>query len=178
MQIGIRHILPVLALFVILSGAAFSKWYQFGWQYKGVLCGCALWASVSVASYYPQMIPYFNELVSDRKTAYKFLADSNLDWNQDEWVVDDYLKRNPDVLLNPPAPVKGRILVRGNLLAGVSPEKLTTGSGKGSLNQSDRWATHTFCLISHNRSFHTDIATVRCKHFEFLFRVATPDSVN
>jgi hypothetical protein len=120
-QVGIRHILPVLAIFVIVSGAAFRDWCQSGWRYRALLCGCLLWAAVSVGSYFPDMIPYFNELHADRKTTYKILSDSNLDWDQDAWEVGDFLKKNPDVVLDPPAPVAGRILVGGNLLAGVCP---------------------------------------------------------
>src|SRR5436305_1063618 len=69
------------------------------------------------------MIPYFNEVLTDRKMAYRFLADSNLDWGQDEWVVEKFLKSNADVVLDPRQPVVGRILVSANLLAGVEPRK-------------------------------------------------------
>ncbi len=120
-QIGIRHILPVLAIFVVVSGAAFSPPRQPRWPYRALLSGCVLWTAASVGSYFPQMIPYFNELLPDKKMAYQILADSNLDWGQDGWVLEDFLKRNPDVMLDPPAPVTGRILVGGDLLAGVDP---------------------------------------------------------
>jgi hypothetical protein len=69
------------------------------------------------------MIPYFNEILTDRKLAYRFLADSNLDWGQDHWVVRRFLKSNPDVILNPRQRVAGRILVSANFLAGVLPPK-------------------------------------------------------
>lgn len=122
-QIGIRHILPVLAIFVIVSGGAFANWHQSGWRYRTLLCGCVVWTVISVGSYFPHMIPYFNEFLTDRRMAYRILADSNLDWNQDAWVVQDFLRKNPDVVLNPPTPVTGRILVRGDFLAGVFPRK-------------------------------------------------------
>ncbi len=120
-KVGIRHILPSLAIFVIVSGAAFADWHQSAWRYRALLSGCLLWIAVSVGSYFPHMIPYFNELLTDRKMAYQILADSNLDWEQDGSVVNDFLRKNPDVVLNPAAPMAGRILVRGNLLAGVCP---------------------------------------------------------
>ena len=122
-QIGIRHILPALVIFAILSGGAFHAWSKFSSRRKLLLAGCLLYAAVSVASYFPHMIPYFNEILTDRKLAYRFLADSNLDWNQDDWVVGRFLKSNPDVILNPKQRVAGRILVDANAIAGVFPRK-------------------------------------------------------
>ena len=122
-QIGIRHILPVLAIGAILSGAAFAEWARFSARRKLFLAGCLLYVVVSVSSYFPHMIPYFNELIPDRKLAYRYLADSNLDWGQNDWLVERFLKSNPDVILDPEQRVAGRILVSANLLAGVSPPK-------------------------------------------------------
>ena len=122
-QVGIRHIIPVLVIFVVLSGGAFQAWTEFSMRWKLLLVGCVLYAAVSVGSYFPHMIPYFNEIVTDRRLAYRFLADSNLDWGQDTWIVDRFLKSNPDVIVEPKEPVAGRILVRGDLLAGVWPRK-------------------------------------------------------
>ncbi len=75
--------------------------------------------AASAASYYPQMIPYMNEWVHDRRFAYQILSDSNLDWGQNQEIVDHYLQNNPDVILNPIQPVTGRVLVRANCLTGV-----------------------------------------------------------
>jgi hypothetical protein len=120
-QIGIRHILPVVAIFVVLSAGAFASWAELSLRRRVLLGMCVLWSAVSVATYYPHMIPYFNEIVTDRRLAYRYLADSNLDWQQDQWVVDRFLQANPDVVLNPPRPVAGRVLVSANLMAGVFP---------------------------------------------------------
>jgi hypothetical protein len=69
--------------------------------------------------YYPHLIPYMNEWAGDRRFTYRLLADSNLDWGQNEPVVRDFLARNPDVLLNPEEPVCGRVLMSANRLTGV-----------------------------------------------------------
>jgi hypothetical protein len=122
-QVGIRHILPVLVIFAVLSGGAFQAWTEFSMRRKRLLVGCVLYVAVSVGSYFPHMIPYFNEILTDRKLAYRFLADSNLDWRQDTWVVERFLHDNPDVILEPKERVAGRILVRGDWLAGVWPRK-------------------------------------------------------
>ena len=122
-QVGIRHILPALVIFAILSGGAFQAWAGFPLRRRLLLAGCVLYAAVSVGSYFPHMIPYFNEILTDRKLAYRYLADSNLDWKQDAWEVQRFLKNNPDVILEPKERVTGRILVNANLLAGVWPPK-------------------------------------------------------
>jgi Dolichyl-phosphate-mannose-protein mannosyltransferase len=122
-QIGIRHILPALVIFAILSGGAFHAWKEVSSRRKLLLAGCIVWAAVSVGSYFPHMIPYFNEILTDRKMAYHFLADSNLSWGQDSWVVERFLKSNPDVILDPQQRVAGRILVNADYLAGVFPRK-------------------------------------------------------
>jgi ABC-type multidrug transport system fused ATPase/permease subunit len=120
-QIGIRHILPALVVAVILSGAAFSHLGQASQRRRVFLGACLLFTVVSVASYFPNLIPYFNEIVPDRKMAYTYLADSNLDWDQDLWVVEGFLKKHPDVKLNPDTPVSGWVLVSANYMAGVRP---------------------------------------------------------
>lgn len=131
-QVGIRHILPALAIEIVIASAPFSK-FAVGSRPKKVILGClVIWLAVSVFSYYPQMIPYMNEWVWDRSSSYKILADSNLDWGQDARVVQEFLKANPDVVLDPDDPIPGRILVGADRLVGVAPKE------KGPL----RWASH------------------------------------
>jgi hypothetical protein len=122
-QIGIRHILPVLAIFVIVSSAAFAGFFEASRRRQVVLGGCLLYVAVSVGSYFPQMIPYFNEIVFDRKMAYRYLGDSNLDWKQDRDIADAYVAAHPGVALDPPAPVTGWVLARANFIAGIEPKK-------------------------------------------------------
>jgi 4-amino-4-deoxy-L-arabinose transferase-like glycosyltransferase len=119
-QVGVRQILPLFAIDVIIAGAPFVGFNSMSRLRKAFLCLLVLWLGVSVASYYPHMIPYMNEWVSDRKLAYKILADSNLDWGQNAHVVRDFLKKNPDIIENPTSPVAGRILVNANRLVGIT----------------------------------------------------------
>jgi hypothetical protein len=121
-QIGIRHILPVFAVDVIVAGAAFAGFRSMLLRRRVVLGLLVVWLGISVASYYPNMIPYMNEWVLDRKLAYKVLADSNLDWGQNSAAVEAFLKKNPDVIENPKVPTSGRILVDANHLVGVAQQ--------------------------------------------------------
>ena len=122
-QIGIRHILPCLAIGIILASAAFASLGALSRRRRGVLYALSLWVAISVASYFPHMIPYMNEWVTDRRMAYKVLADSNLDWGQSDAIIHRFLEDNPDVIFEPEEPVAGRILVSANTLVGVAPRE-------------------------------------------------------
>jgi len=121
-QIGIRNILPALAVDIVIAGAGFSSIASLSRTKKIVLGLLLLWLSLSTLSYYPHMIPYMNEWVFDRRLSYKILADSNLDWGQNSRLVEEFLKKNPDVILNPDTPISGRVLVRANRLVGIYPD--------------------------------------------------------
>jgi hypothetical protein len=121
-QIGIRNILPALAIDIIIAGAAFSSIASMSRTKKLALGLLMLWLCLSTLSYYPHMIPYMNEWVFDRRLSYKILADSNLDWGQNSRLVDEFLKKNPDVVLNPDSPISGRVLVGTNRLVGIYPD--------------------------------------------------------
>lgn len=106
-QIGIRYFLIVFPLLYVFAGSLFKNWRSFdpGKKWLGLALGTYLIASLLF--YYPSYISYFNEIVWDRKMAYKYLADSNLDWGQDEDIVAEYLAEHPDVRKPPKRP--GRI---------------------------------------------------------------------
>ena len=122
-QVGIRYVLPVLALATIFCGrfvaAPESKLRRYG------ALILVAWVAISALSYYPHFISYFNEFVPDRKLAYRHLADSNLDWRGNEWYLTEYVRRHPGVIVDPRKPEAGRIVVPVNALVGVnrSPEE-------------------------------------------------------
>ena len=92
LNIGYRHILPVLPfVFVLVSKAvtwADRRWVQVG------LVALGLWYAVGSARIYPHYLAYFNEIVGGPDNGYKYLVDSNLDWGQDlknlKWYMDGH----------------------------------------------------------------------------------------
>jgi hypothetical protein len=74
----------------------------------------------SVLSHFPHYISYFNELVADRKMAYKVLADSNLEWGQDRGYMKEYMRLHPEAILHPRRPMPGRLVVSVNQYVGVT----------------------------------------------------------
>ncbi len=118
-QLGIRNILPVVAINLIVAGAAFTNFRNRSGRRKLLLGLLVVWMCISVMSYYPNVMAYMNEWAVDRTYAYKILVDSNLDYGQEGDVVRKFMGRNPDVVLDPEQPVQGRVLVTVNRLVGV-----------------------------------------------------------
>ncbi len=118
-QIGIRYFLMVFPFLHVFCGGLVDEWEKAARQFKIAIVTLTVYLIVSVLSYFPYYLPYFNELVWNRKKAYKILADSNIDWGQDEWHVAQYMKSHPHAYLNPPKPVSGEIVVGVNRLVGV-----------------------------------------------------------
>jgi hypothetical protein len=123
-QMGIRFFIIIFPLVFVFCGSLFREWIKNSYKIKACALAMIFCLIVSVISYFPHYISYFNELVPDRKMAYKYLADSNLDWGQNRTVLKRYLKENPDIIWSPDDIVAGRIMVDTNYLVGIgSPEK-------------------------------------------------------
>jgi hypothetical protein len=71
-QLGIRYILPgVIPLFVYAGRAAATTGRR-----TFLIRALVAWHAISVFSYHPDFMSYFNELIGPRVNAYHFLADS------------------------------------------------------------------------------------------------------
>jgi len=94
MDIGYRHLLPVLPLlFILASRAAPSSFGLKGWPSLAVV-GLLLWLAAEAVLVAPHYLAYFNEAVGGPSNGYQVLADSNLDWGQDLTGLRDYMSRN------------------------------------------------------------------------------------
>ncbi len=124
-QMGIRYLMVAFPVLYVFAGSLVARgsWESLGRRgrrrWTAALGVLGAWLVVSVLSYYPDLLPYMNELVTDRKMSYRILADSNLDWGQDNDQIDRYLEEHPDVIWQPERPTAGRILVGINWLDGV-----------------------------------------------------------
>ena len=61
-QIGIRHSLPVFPLLYVFSGSLFAGWTGFSIAQKSLSWGLIVYLFISVYSYYPYHLSYFNEI--------------------------------------------------------------------------------------------------------------------
>ena len=117
-QIGIRFYLVVFPLIYVFAGSLFAGWPGFSRNQKIAVFALAVYLVASVLSYYPFYLSYFNEIVWDRKYAYKYLVDSNLDWGQGQYYLRDYMTLHPDAIYEPKQPVSGLLIVSPNDLVG------------------------------------------------------------
>ena len=118
-QIGIRFYLVLFPFLYILSGALVSKWASTRKSLKFIVLGLIIWVATSVISAYPNYIQYFNELIGDRRNAYKYLIDSNLDWDQEKGQLRLYLRAHPEADYQPEIPRYGTIIMSPNELVGM-----------------------------------------------------------
>jgi hypothetical protein len=124
-QLGIRYVLPALPFLILAAarGAADRRGYR-----RVLVPLLLLWQAGSTLSYHPHFIPYFNELIGRRVNAYRYLADSNLDWEDHGYYIAQFQRRHPEMSITiEPArgkPVPGWILVGANGLVGIfEPER-------------------------------------------------------
>jgi len=118
-QIGLRYSLVVFPVLLIFTAQVVREWERWGWRRRLAFAGLCAYLAVSVVSSFPQFIPYFNELVPDRRLAYRILADSNISWGQNGAEVQEALAEHPEYILEPDDPTSGMIVVDVNRLTGV-----------------------------------------------------------
>jgi hypothetical protein len=127
-QIGVRYLLPMLPFLYVLVGRVVvsSPFYERRPWRVGVVA-MLLWLGLSSLSYFPHYIPYFNEICWDRRYLYKYLADSNVDWDQGRRHLERYLQLHPGevIPLNPPMPTAGTFIVNVNSLVGLDTSPQT-----------------------------------------------------
>lgn len=124
-QTGIRYYMIFFPLIYVFSGRVFFGWREFSRLKKGLVFGLFGYLLLSVLSYYPYYIPYFNEFVWDKTQTYKYLSDSNLDWDQGGVALQQYMNQHPDTVFKPDHIQAGRLVVGGSDLVGIleDPEK-------------------------------------------------------
>ena len=123
-QLGLRFVLPAFPLLALLAGANFDDERTPRLRFAALVLLIAQMAGTVVAC--PRYLAYFNELIGHRANAYRYLADSNLDWGQDRFALWAWERTHVGVpyALNPTGPVSGLVLVRANYFVGVDgPER-------------------------------------------------------
>lgn len=94
-NIGFRHILLVMPfVYFYLSKLILKAWKGNSLIKTGIVF-LGIWYILANFSIYPHYLEYFNEFVGGPENGHKFLLDSNLDWRQDEILVQEYIAQLP-----------------------------------------------------------------------------------
>lgn len=124
-QIGLRFALVTFPLMILFSARLFKNWSVVDRKIRLAAYLLLLYMFISMISYYPHVLSYFNEFLPDRKMAYRILVDSNLDWGQNSYYLEEYKTMHPEAIINPEEPVSGIVIINANKLTGImaGPEK-------------------------------------------------------
>ena len=89
-----RYVLPALPCFYIFASSVFAEknWSTRLWG-RALAYGCLAWFVASALSVFPHSLSYFNELAGGPRNAWRYFLDSNLDWGQDTYALQDWLER-------------------------------------------------------------------------------------
>lgn len=119
-QLGVRYLLPAFPFFFVAAGALWPASRARRW--RAALVAGVLWHGASMLSFHPHHLSYVNELILDRSRIYEVLADSNVDWGQNRYYLEEYLRAHEGerIWVNPGGPVRGQVIVDINRLVGVS----------------------------------------------------------
>lgn len=108
-QIGIRQIVFIFPFLFILSGALIR--YMHGYFMKISVLVLSLFLVFSVMRYWRNYIPYTNELIGDKKMAYRYVGCSNLQFGQSINFYTEYLRLHPEVQYATTRPATGVFLI-------------------------------------------------------------------
>ncbi|MGH3911844.1 MAG: ArnT family glycosyltransferase [Pseudonocardiaceae bacterium] len=103
LNLGIRHILPVFVpLFILVAVAtvhfarrlAGTRWRAAS---TGTLAILLAWYAAATFWIHPSFTAYFNELIGGPANAYRYVADSGVDWGQDLIRLKQYVDAHPEI---------------------------------------------------------------------------------
>jgi Dolichyl-phosphate-mannose-protein mannosyltransferase len=95
LDIGFRHILPVLPFVLIFASAGAVAFGSRSFKGATLVVAMLLWHAFSSAHAFPEYLSYVNEAFGGPKNGYKYLSDSNVDWGQSLKEIREYLVHNP-----------------------------------------------------------------------------------
>lgn len=108
-QAGVRHVIFIYPFLFLLCAVWVMRVINTRWRWA-VYIGM-LWWMISIGRYWTQFYPYTNEMVWDKKNAWRWVGHANLDINQGFLAARRYLSIHPDVQVLRDQPAKGKYLV-------------------------------------------------------------------
>lgn len=123
-NIGVRHALSVYPALVICAGLGLAGIVQSLIRTRRILpvllvAAFPIWIIHQAVIVYPNYAQYFNEIAGGPENGWRFLLDSNVDWNQDVRTMQEWARsQERPVTVNPVQPTRGLIVIQAALLIG------------------------------------------------------------
>jgi len=117
-QLGIRHIMIILPLLYVFIGFFIQQINTRSARYFSY--GLIVYQCISAGLYFPHFLPYTNELITDKKMAYKKIADTNLCYGEGRKYLLEYLRAHPEARYLPPGISSGKIVMEVNEMVNLN----------------------------------------------------------
>ena len=111
-QSGIRQLIFIFPFLYILCGSLIS--YSKGFYSRLGIGLLSVYMVIGVFRYWKNYYPYTNEFITDKKKAYQYVGSANLEFHQDKFFIDQYLKEHPEVKMISEKPEAGIFLITVN----------------------------------------------------------------
>ena len=107
-QHGLRHLIMIYPLFYLCFGQLIN-WKLF--RSKISLALIVLYTLATFYFYFPNLLSYTNELIWNKKNAYKVLASTNIDHGQSYYSLTNYLAHHKEVKWPGPSAEAGQFIL-------------------------------------------------------------------
>jgi len=123
-NIGLRYVLPVYPFLFVFIGRVFKEYKEAPVIRRGFVGLMMAWYVLASWMIHPHYLAYFNEFIGGPKNGYRYLIDSNLDWGQDNLLIDAYIEKSPRPITmltdEFPGPARGLVAINVNTLQGIA----------------------------------------------------------
>jgi 4-amino-4-deoxy-L-arabinose transferase-like glycosyltransferase len=93
LNVGVRHLLPMLPFLAVLIGAGAFRFAQRGRRQAALVAGLLALHALSSVAAHPVYLAYANELFGGPARVHRHLTDSNVDWGQQLPAVGRWLQQ-------------------------------------------------------------------------------------
>jgi hypothetical protein len=90
-DIGVRHVLPVIPFLIIIASVSAAEWIQRTRRSAVVVCAILAVSIFSALRAAPLQLSYANEAFGGSNNTYRLLGDSNVDWGNTSGQLGAYL---------------------------------------------------------------------------------------
>lgn len=110
MYLGVKNILMILPLLFIFCSGIIPWVCEKTWRLY-TIAFLLLWQLVSVARFFPDFVPYTNELIWNKLDTHTILGDGNIYMQEGGKLLRAYLDKHPEIQYEPVNPVHGKVIM-------------------------------------------------------------------